>query len=656
MRLATAVLLSASLIFGCKFKSGQVATTQDTANTPTPWSPLQGKTCAAIRGNGELIFGHFGSLAKILETYGVLQGIAGGSSASITTFLYESMYDSPYVRQGCAEGRCSDDDLNTAKRLSLLFKSLVGYADELKTSQPFSTAGQLVAELGRLKKLAAISGSTEEIKAELANPDSLLNLLIAMANELAAGGGPATGAATAAAHAVLTNPILVDLVNPELFSMLNASGKVADVQAKIIQIQDALSTFGDFDGSDPRVFFRQGLVRFSGLAKRIGKIGNFYSGYGLLPGAQMPPEVIDSLATSQRLMKDFVNGCAEASTGKVWADLAGIPIKGSTCGQVFVAAMAAYNDALQRAAQTYPSDWETRFQTRLNDTLGSKNPQLTVIAMTSFFDVNSNIGRNYQKAMAIYQQNPAAPIPEQVFGHQANAAFFESEVKFGYWTNATTMQAIGQPKTTDDLKRRKRVFLSPNDTWGTVLSLSPAEPGLAPAQIFPDNSKYSTGGWSDLHPVQILRDSGCDQVIYVTRTEAETKFGRQVAHQLGMSPEHERQLFAVGTVDARPVSSGFTNAIADADVVWCTNWNAYVAGKTPDFINSVFREGYANAPSEIHERSGFAESRQKLASLANAGPGSLFKPNGVNKVGCTPGIGEGDSGPKGDVPVNPPVP
>ena len=64
------------------------------------------RVCAAVRGNGQLIFAHFASLARITEHYGPLWGSAGGSSGSITQFLLESVQMNPAVAS-CGEQPCT---------------------------------------------------------------------------------------------------------------------------------------------------------------------------------------------------------------------------------------------------------------------------------------------------------------------------------------------------------------------------------------------------------------------------------------------------------------------------------------------------------------------------------------------------------------------
>src|SRR3954467_4513799 len=89
------------------------------------------KLCAAVRGNGESILTHFASLAHIVEHYGLVTGMAGGSSGSISTFTYESILESSSVHT-CGDARCSEDA--TAARVALALKSLQGYADAVGDS------------------------------------------------------------------------------------------------------------------------------------------------------------------------------------------------------------------------------------------------------------------------------------------------------------------------------------------------------------------------------------------------------------------------------------------------------------------------------------------------------------------------------------------
>ena len=93
----------------------------------TPSRPIAAlTTCAGIRGNGQNLFAHYGSLARHVEEYGAIKCAAGGSSGSITAFFIESIWASPDVHN-CRRGRCGIRARDA--RMSLMLKSVVGLVD-----------------------------------------------------------------------------------------------------------------------------------------------------------------------------------------------------------------------------------------------------------------------------------------------------------------------------------------------------------------------------------------------------------------------------------------------------------------------------------------------------------------------------------------------
>lgn len=146
--------------------------------------------------------------------------------------------------------------------------------------------------------------------------------------------------------------------------------------------------------------------------------------------------------------------------------------------------------------------------------------------------------------------------------------------------------------------------------------MSAAEPGLSSFVETRDvvgNPVLSTGGWSDLHPVTILKASGCQKVIYVTRKGGDTIFGQGVAKRLfgfekpwsELDPHepnrsHTRILNNQGDPKdmtsqwsrlfnlANP-NSNFDYALQTSDAVVCTNWNIFDVKK--DF-HQMISEAY----------------------------------------------------------------
>jgi hypothetical protein len=78
--------------------------------------------CVGIRGNGPRLWAHFPALARTVEAFGPVSGIAGGSSATITGFLLESIQCNPLILN-CGESGCCSGTEQRA-RISLLLKSV----------------------------------------------------------------------------------------------------------------------------------------------------------------------------------------------------------------------------------------------------------------------------------------------------------------------------------------------------------------------------------------------------------------------------------------------------------------------------------------------------------------------------------------------------
>ncbi len=82
----------------------------------------------------------------------------------------------------------------------------------------------------------------------------------------------------------------------------------------------------------------------------------------------------------------------------------------------------------------------------------------------------------------------------------------------------------------------------------------------------------------------VLKDMGCDKVIYVQRQGAESQFAVEIAKQLGMSNEQAEQLY-----DLKKDFS-FKRSFDNVDATWCTNWNAFnaFAGQITDLVVDAY--------------------------------------------------------------------
>lgn len=286
--------------------------------------------CVGVRGNGHYIITHFASMARIVETYGVPHGIAGGSSGSITQFVYESILMSPVVRR-CAGKACTGTE--ESARVALALKSLEGYGEALVSSQEAVAVADLVSLVVKLKDEVEKRG----IKALLSTD---------------------TVEATKRLKEVLAIPELAGLVNPEIFDLLSSPSK-ATWAAK--DVYTSIVTLGAFSVDDNRLFFRPGVLHWDALATLFGRVGSFYAGYA---------------PTDTAGQESWFADCAAGSVGKPWVEAAKIETPTGTCGKRFVDMVAAYRDVVRK---TPPE------RSRIDDRVDSPTPLVKLVS-TSVLD------------------------------------------------------------------------------------------------------------------------------------------------------------------------------------------------------------------------------------------------------------------------------
>lgn len=374
-------------------------------------------------------------------------------------------------------------------------------------------------------------------------------------------------AARDALLAILESDELGPLVNQELIDLLISS---PDPEMHVRDIAGAISGLGSFAAPTSLELVRPGVIDFRGFADLLGRIGSFYAGEG-----PYDPAAMESLLAA----------CAAPSRGMVWSQAAALPAgDGESCGARFAAILTSY-----RAA------WTAAAHNRADDPVGARLP---VLVMTSV--VQGAGAAELARAQAAYR---AGELP--------SLSVDFDDVRIGYVGQAGDLQRVAaNPRGFTDLKTKK--FLSLGErSWRDVLSTSPAEPGLARALELPDGS-YSAGGWPDLHPVQVLANLGCDEVVYVTRRGPESSFAQGVGTVLGMSEEQRTALYDLAA------KSAFASALDQAGAVWCTDWNQ-VGGD----LESLATDAY-DAPMETSD-----------PFFASAYPAAR---SNLGLVGCTPGI------------------
>ena len=274
--------------------------------------------CVGIRGNGPRIWAHFSSLARITESFGPISAAAGGSSGSVSVFLFESVRANPLVTR-CGRRRCGRRE--QAAREALLFKALQG----------LQQAG-LTADL--LTLLSVIeSVQSQGIPALLEDPATAAAGVVALTD-------------------ILSDPAVQQLINPELFTLLAQS---PDPVFHAQDIVESLANAATFNVTDPNVFVRPGVINFAAIADLFGRLGSFLAAYGPVDRAGMT---------------DFFEVCGRPGRGLDWPDVAALPAPTGTCGSLFTALFEDYVDALSASS---PS--------RLDDAIGRYAPALVTTSV-----------------------------------------------------------------------------------------------------------------------------------------------------------------------------------------------------------------------------------------------------------------------------------
>ncbi|MGZ3745651.1 MAG: hypothetical protein ACXVBQ_17435, partial [Pseudobdellovibrionaceae bacterium] len=118
--------------------------------------------CAAIRGNGELMPAHWGAMSSLVEDQGLPSAMAGGSSASITMFLLESLSQNPLAK--------------TNSEKALLIKSFQGYLEALAQTPEGLAMQSILADKSAFQSLIDKAPSLDKALADPSNRELLKHL------------------------------------------------------------------------------------------------------------------------------------------------------------------------------------------------------------------------------------------------------------------------------------------------------------------------------------------------------------------------------------------------------------------------------------------------------------------------------------------------
>ena len=489
--------------------------------------------CAAIRGNGDSMPAHWGALAETMETYGDPQGLAGGSSGSITTFLWESSELNPALGQSRGFER--------GDQLALMFKSLEGVTYHIYEKPEWKTFALWLSNAHMTPKaLQALLApqNLEQVRAQL----PLIKSALVELKRTGLFFGPAV-------QTIVPRPSSATLL-----------------WNKIQALQKTLAVFGKFDAkSDAQIFLRPGVVNFGQLALKLGALGDYLS-------------LHNASDETKSIYSQFIATCTPGSKGLSWQQL--------------VQARPDCADLLNRSVDSYFAMYATDPSSRIYEKIGAHS---RAIVSTSVVD-----GASAEKYRAI------AKTYQSSFDSTLGGEFTlqEQDLHFGYWGRASDLNRIRSvygdgTKAFGGIDKVKRFMPLGEATWLQILSLSPAEPGLSSALEFSSvglrQNLISFGGWSDLHPIQVLKAAGCEHVVYLQRRGGDALFSEGVVKRLLNYPSPDwsqlnDQLNNAGSAtdltstwsklfNVRNPKSNYAASIQEADAVLCSDWNAFDSKK-----------------------------------------------------------------------------
>lgn len=502
--------------------------------------------CLALRGNGELMPAHWGALANLVERMGLPAMQAGGSSASITLMMNEAVAANKFVVNAVGQEKNN--------RAALLYKSFEGFAEYLTNTpewRDFVTLYQRARSAGGndwMQELQKILSQASQMEAGQLRDFLAQNLELIKNNYRV---GVRLGLISERNYA----PLALSLGRLASGEFSTAAEDIARAKFYAEELKETIRVFGAFNATtDANLFFRPGLVDFGRFGEQMGRMAQFYSAISATPADDV-------------LWQGFFKACGENTTGMLWSE---ITENNRECSRQFTRLLDAY---MKNPAKL-------NFSERNVGSTIKSYPTTAVL-----------VGPGADEALAGLKKYGESRDPK--FGFQ----FFLSDsetVRFGYWGGEDELKIIDGrlPKITDEKSRR--FFPLGTATWKKVLGLSPAEPGLASLQVFSQEGKdmVSAGGWSDLHPIMVLRAAGCARVIYVTRRGGESPFAQGVAKRLFSTKENDtnadlllRKLYDLGN----PQSS-MRQSLDQADAVLCTDWNRFdIKGGVKDMIRDSYR-------------------------------------------------------------------
>jgi hypothetical protein len=224
----------------------------------------EGKKCVALRDNGHYVSAHFGAMARILEDHGLIKGVAGGSSSTLTAFIYDSILENPNIK--------NETDEIKQRRSALLMKSVYGLMDMIND-----------------RGLTLLLGETASHR------ELLLRLLNSKED-----------AERAAAGFEFQHGV-DKIINREFINFAFDTNGGVDFRRS--QALEAVRNLSTFRVRNPVPLIRPGVFNFGAFGPLAAKLGNFY--------AQR-----DVDKETEKNFGEWIAACDLRTVGMSWAEMA----------------------------------------------------------------------------------------------------------------------------------------------------------------------------------------------------------------------------------------------------------------------------------------------------------------------------------------------
>lgn len=517
--------------------------------------------CIAIRGNGELVPAHWGALSHTIETFGVPEAIAGGSSASVSTFFLDQLMQNEFIQN-------EKDPTQKAIKLAYLIKSIQGYIYARLNQPEWQSFVQF------------LKGTTKSEESLLQKLDNLLTDMsfrkigqitdvLAKIRDSKVFYGPAIAKFDKkfSEFRIFSTSVLDD------WRLLKIYGK---------QIHISISLIGKFDAkNDANLLIRDGVINFPAISEQYARVASFY-------------RLIHATPLLKHRFGNYMKMCSTQSIGKTWDEF------------------VAKNRFCQSALEILTNQYFEETYVNTSHILDVKMGQGLATLVTAGF---------VQKDSAITLKKSKAEFEVSFADDAGDVTLNEKDIFFGYVGNEDRLRSIeknfsdkSSPFLVADKSRRFKAM--GHATWRMGLDISANEPGLGAftEKLYNGTPVLAIGGWTDLHPIPVLKASGCEKVVYVNRIGGDTIFGQGLAKRIfsfdnipwddldpyepnlsknkklnnNGRPEDQTSLWS-NMYNLANTKSSYAYSLSLADAVVCTNWNNFDVTKQ---FSELIRDSY----------------------------------------------------------------